>query len=122
MPQRYRCPSGLKKKPDVSKMNGPCGIFAGLSNTKTQRLRGTTGTSSPAIRPISPLHGPAALTTVPHASRPPSASSTAPTRPAPAISSPVTVPATYSTPWVRALRLKACSSAGPSNQPSFSGP
>ena len=56
------------------------GSAARHATTNTQRLRGSTGSAMPASAATSPACGPAALTSVPHAMRRPSASVTPVTR------------------------------------------
>ena len=70
----------------------------------------------PAVAATSPDQGPAASTMVRASSRPPERSVTA------LGASFTTSSATYCAPSSRALRRKACISAGPSNQPSLAMP
>jgi len=94
----------------------PSGVRA-QSKTNSVRLRGSTGTSSPAIRAVSAARGPEALTTVPACTTAPDFSVTDVTR-APSRPIATTSSVTRSAPCARALARKPFISPVLENQPS----
>ncbi len=85
--------------PEVSTISGMSANFSRASNTKTVRLRGSTGRASPAVAATFPAFGPAALITVPAASRSPVESLT-----------PVALPPAVSMPVASAVKKSTCRS------------